>query len=346
MRIADMLKITLLAPEADRITHRGSVDPEAYRHYQIARGLYNQRTEESVRGAIGHYDEAVGLEPGFALAHAGLADCYTLVGGAGYLRDLPRDSAIARAIASAERAIALDPTLGEAHATLAYVRFRLEWKFAEAETGFRSAIDLNPGLAKAYEWYGLYLGIMKRFDEAIAMMRRAEELDPLSPSVGTGVGRVLYFAAKDDSARMQLDRVRKKYPNYPEAYFALSGVLIRAGKLDSAIALLNRAVELSGRRGVIVAALGSLYARAGRTAEAEEILGRILAPEDGSRPIPYLAAIILEGLGRREEAYEQLLKAYDERDGLLLYLSVDPSDMFRYSDPRIEALLDRIGLPH
>lgn len=343
MRVAEKLKITMLAGEERKLVQRGTENADAFRYYLRGREAYNMRTEASILTGVGYFNNAVALDPSFALAWAGLADCYTLIGGAGYT-SMVRDTAVHRAIASATRAIELDESLAEAHASLAYTRFRLEWNFRDAEAGFRRALDLKPGYAKAHEWYGLYLGIRGRSDEALERMRRAEELDPLSLSVSTGVGRVLYFQGRYEESLRQFRKALTLDPLYAEAHFGAGITYIQVGKYREAAEELGEAVRLSGGRKVILSALGFVYAKQGNRAGAEQILETLRNPEDGSRPQPYLLSVIVAGLGRENEALTLLEQAVEERDGLVLYLLADPMAGIDRNHPRLQAILRKIGL--
>ncbi len=343
MRVAEKLKISMLSGEEQKLMQRGTADPDAFRYYLRGREAYNSRTEASILSGIGYFERAIRLDSSFALAYAGLANCYTLIGGAGYT-SMSRDTAVERAKAAARRALALDESLAEAHASLAYVQFRLEWNFRDAEAGFRRAIDLKPGYAKAREWYGLYLAIRGRFGEALATMRKAEELDPLSLSVATGVGRILYFQGKHDEALAQYRRALTLDPLYAEAHFAIGLTYVQLGQYREAGAALGEALHLSGGRRVISASIGHVYALQGNRAGAEAILESLSHPSDGSKPQPYLLAVVVRGLGRQEEALDYLEQAYAERDGLLLYLVADPMTGIDPNHPRLAALVKKIGL--
>ncbi len=343
MRVAEKLKITMLAGEEEKLRQRGTASPDAFRYHLLGREAFNQRTEGSILNAIGYFKNAVSLDTSFALAYAGLADCYTLIGGAGFT-SISRDTAVALATGMARRALALDPSLAEAHTSLAYVQFRLEWNFAEAEAGFRRAIDLKPGYAKAYEWYGLLLALRLRMDEALVAMRKAEELDPLSASVSTGVGRVLSFKKEYEKSIAQFQRSLTIDPLYAEAYFGIGSTYAQQKKYREATEALGEAVRLSGGRKIMTATLGYVYALQGNRSGAERILESFRHPQDGSRPSPYLQATVLQGLGRQDEVVALMEQAYEEREGLLVYLGVDPIGGFSNEDPRIRVLMKKIGL--
>ncbi len=343
MRVAEKLKITMLSGDEEKLRQRGTEHPDAFRYYLLGREAFNQRTEGSILSAIGYFNSAVSHDTSFALAYAGLADCYTLIGGAGYT-SMPRDSAVGSAIRMARRALALDPSLAEAHASLAYVQFRLEWDFAGAEAGFRRAIELKPGYAKAYEWYGLLLALRLRLDEALAAMRKAEDLDPLSTSVSTGVGRVLFFKGLHAESIEQFRKTLTLDPLYAEAYFGMGMTYAVQKKYREAAEALGEADRLSGGRKIIRATLGALYGLQGNRAGAERILESLRKPDDGTKPSPYLQATVLQGLGRTEEAIAMLERSYEEREGLLIYLRVDPLGGSFGEDPRVMALIRKIGL--
>lgn len=343
MRIAEKLKVTVLSGEEDRLRTPGTANPDALRYYLKGRDAYNRRTEASILNAIGYFGGAVALDTAFALAHAGLADCYTLIGGAGYT-SMPRDTAVARARSAATKAIELDESLAEAHATLAYTQFRLEWNFRDAESGFLRALELKPGFAKAYEWYALLLAVRRRLDEALATMRRAEDLDPFSLSVKNGVARIHYFRKEYDASLDQFERTLKLDPLYAEAHFGIGRTYTALGRYGDAAESFNEAIRLSGGRKIMKAALGFVYAKRGDRAAAIGILDSFRNPGDGSEPSPYLEATILQGLGRTDEALAQLERAYEQREGLLLYLGIDPIGGLSPDDPRLAGLLKKIGI--
>ncbi|HLF15676.1 MAG TPA: tetratricopeptide repeat protein [Bacteroidota bacterium] len=343
MRVAEKLKITMLSGEEEKLRQRGTENPDAFRYYLRGREAFSRRTEASILNAIGYFNNAVTLDPEFALAFAGLADCYTLIGGAGYT-SMARDTAVHYAKRAARRALELDGSLAEAHASLAYVQFRLEWNFKDAEAGFRTAIDLKPGYAKGHEWYALLLAVRGRFDEALAAMRKAGELDPLSTSVSTGVGRILYFRQEYDESIVQFRKALTLDPLYAEAYLGMGLTYRRQKKYREAAEALGEALRLSGGRKVIRAALGHLYGMQGNRSGAETILESLKNPPDGSRPQPFLIAVVVSGLGRTDEALDYLEKACDEKEGLLLYLYVDPMIGIDPGHPRFMAIIRKIGL--
>ncbi|HTT58173.1 MAG TPA: tetratricopeptide repeat protein [Opitutaceae bacterium] len=342
--VTDALQVQLLSGERDRLERRGTASSEAYRQYLAGRAQLNKRTGEEIANAIASFTHATEEDPAFALAFAGLAEGYTLAGNAGF-GSLPRDEAIARARTCAQKAIALDGSLAEAHAALGYVNFRIDWDWAAAEAEFKRALELKPGYARAHEWYGLFLAIEKRGDEALAEMRRAQDLDPLSPSVNTGIGRLLHFQRRYDEAVAQFKEVLRLEPDYAEAYFGLGMTYLAARRYDDAIAALQTAIRLSGNRPVMVAILGLTEGRAGRKAEARRIYDDLLKSA-ATGPFPtYLLGVVSVGLGETDRAFQLFERACAERDGILVYLGVDPILDSLWSDPRYAALMKKIGLP-
>jgi TolB-like protein/DNA-binding winged helix-turn-helix (wHTH) protein len=191
---------------------------EAYNLYLKGRYYWNKRTIESLKTAVGYFQDAIAKDPGYALAWSGLADCYVLFNE---LAAGPSKDSFPKARTAAQKALALDPTLGEAQATLAYIEFEYDWDWAAAERDFRKALQLNPGYPTAHQWFGQYLAAMGRFDEAVAELKRAQELDPVSVSIQTNVGRVFRYA------RRQLNNYTRLWPWIPTSHHPTSMLVCR-----------------------------------------------------------------------------------------------------------------------
>ena len=338
--VTEALKVRLLSGERTLLDRRGTDNSDAYRLYLQGRSHLNKRTGDEIVKAIESFTGAVAEDPGFALAHAGLAEAYTLAGNAGY-GNLPRDQAIEHARASARQAIALNESLAEAHAALGYVKFRIDWDWAAAETEFKRALELKPGYARAHEWYALFLAIKGRFDEGMAEMRRAQQLDPLSASVSNGLGRILHFERQFDAALLQFKRTLELEPDYAEAYFSMAMSYQLLHRYDDGIAALQKALALSPRP-VMEAMLGLVQGLAGRKGEAQKIYDDMRARQP---PVsPYYLGILSVGLGDHDRAMFYFEKAYAERDGILIYLAVDPVAEVIWPDPRFAALIKKMDL--
>lgn len=342
-RVTSALSVQLLSGVKESLGKRGTENNEAYKAYLLGRFHLSKRTGDEVIKAIEFFSQAVQLDRSFALAYAGLAECYTLAGNAGY-GSLPRDEAIANAKKFAAQSIALDESQAEAHASLAYVKFRIDWDWAGAEKEFQRALQLKPGYARAHEWYALYLSIMGRFDEAMKEMLRAQELDPLSTSVATGIGRIYHFEYRTEEAIIQFKKVLELDPEYAEAYFGLGMTYTVAGRYHEAASVYKKAIQLSGNRLVMVSMLGFSEGLAGHPEATCKIIQDFRQLSKTSHVSPYYFGILEMGLGEMERAYEYLDKAYEERDGILIFLAADPVAERAWGDPRFVRLAKKMGL--
>ncbi len=343
--VSEALQVQLLASERSQLDRPASGSSELTRQYLLGRAHLGRRTGEEILRAIDCFRRATEQDPLFAPAFAGLAEAYTLAGSGGY-GPLPRAEANDRARAAARQAVTLDDSLAEAHAALAYVKFRIDWDWEGAEAEFQRALALKPGYARAHETYALFLAVQKRFGEAMAEMQRARQLDPLSAGVNNGIGRILHFQGRFPEALQQFRRTLALDPKFAEAHFSMGITYATMRRYDDAIASLQAAIELSGRRPVIVAILGLTEGLAGHRAEALKIRSELEAMA-GTAPVsPYYFALVELGLGETDRAFSHLEEALAEREGILIYVGVDPiSARFVAEDPRFQALRRRMGLP-
>ncbi len=334
------LDIELSPEDRRRLERRDTTSAEAYADYLEGRHHLAHRTIDRVGRAIARFERAIERDDRYALAYAGLADAYTLRASAEY----GGTDAMASAKAAATRALAIDESLAQAHASLALVHFRLDWNWALAEAAFRRAIALNPRDAHVRHGFAFYLIAMERRDEAGAEAHEAARLEPLSLIIATGLGRILHFAGDVDRAIEQLERVRDLEPSFAQAHFDLSLAYARRGRLDAAVEECRTAVVLAPGRPVCTGVLGHLLARAGRVAEARSALAdlqRLVAAGEAS---PFDLALIHAGLNDTDAAIDALRLARRERHGLLVYLRVEPLWDGLRADPRFDELLRDIGL--
>jgi len=340
--ISEKLRLRLTGEEKTRMAKRPTENIEAYQLYLKGRYYWNKRTEEGLRRSIEYFSEATEKDPNYALAHAGLADCYIILG---YFSLLPAREAYAKAREAATRALALDDTLAEAHNALATAKADYDWDWPGAEREFRRAIELNPGYATAHQWYGRLLSELGRHEEALAEIKRAQELDPLSLIINAVGGRILLYAGRDDLAIEQLRKTLEMDPSFAHAHWFLGMAYVRKGALAEAIAEFQRAITLSPNFTQYQAGLGHAYARAGKSAEARRLLDE-LKEQSKRRYVSWCDfAAIYAGLGDKDQAFACLERAYAQRDARLVELKVDARlDPLR-SDPRFKDLLRRIGLP-
>ena len=341
--IADTLRAKLTGSEQNALTARPTENPEAHQLYLRGRYFWNKRTGADFKKAIGYFNQAIEKDPNYALAYAGLADAYVLLSA--YAEASPKDS-LPQAKAAAAKALELDSTLGEAHASLAQALLAYDLNFAEATREFRRAIELNPNYATAHHWYGeSVLGPLGKFDEAIAEARRALELDPLSVIINADFGSALTNARRYDQAIEQLRKTVEMDPGFYYAHWTLGNALELKGSNEEAIAEYKKAIELNDDP-LPRALLGHLYAKIGRKNEALAILKQLRELRESSKEryvSPYNLALIHLGLGQKNEAIQLLEETYEERDGYnIVFIKVEVLlDPLR-GDPRFEALVQKV----
>ena len=341
--ISEKLRLKLTGVEQKRLTKRYTENIEAYQLYLKGRYHLNKRTAEGIKKAIEYFEQAIEIDIHYALAFAGLADCYTLLGSAGYSASAPQE-AMPKAKVAAIKALEIDDTLAEAHISLAFVKFRFDWDWEGAERGFERAIELNPGSATAHHWYALYLTAMGRLREAITKIKQAQELDPLSLIINSAAGRIFHFARQYDRAVGAYQKTLEMDSNYGEAHLNLGLTYEQKGMYEEAIAELNKAITLSGDRPIILAVLGHTYAMAGRRGEARDALDELKELSKRCYVSSLDIAIVYMGLSEKDRAFEWLQKAYEDRSGLLVFLKVEPLYDSLRPDPRFIDLARRIGL--
>jgi eukaryotic-like serine/threonine-protein kinase len=339
--IAGRLRARLTGEERRRVTRNYTENVEAYQLYLRGRHHWNKRTGEGLRQAIEYFRQAIDRDPNYALAYSGLADCYSNLER---YTGAPSSEGIPRARAAASRALEIDDSLAEAHASLGFVYYQ-SWQWAEAERELKRAIELNPNYASAHQWYGLWLDVMGRFDEAVAEGRRAQELDPLSQVINVNLAVYSLRRGELDAAINQCRKVIELSPNAPDPHNVLSHVYRRQGRHEEAMAELEMAAELSGRR-ASYAPLGYGYAVAGRRSEALAILRGLEDRYARREARGALIAYVYAGLGDKDLAFQWLERDFQERSGVLagsmiFHPYLDPLR----GDPRYRDLLRRMGLP-
>jgi TolB-like protein/Tfp pilus assembly protein PilF/tRNA A-37 threonylcarbamoyl transferase component Bud32 len=336
--IANKIQGALAPQEQERLAHTPPVNPAAHEAY--LKGTYlNRGTNEQRRKAREYFEQAVSIDPGYAPAYAGLADYYWAT------PELPAGVAMPEAKQYALKALDLDPTLVRAHTALAAVRFYGDWDWAAAEKEFKHALELNPSDAEAHRMYSIYSSALGRGEEALAEIRRAQQLDPLSNLTQITAGWTFYYARQYDRAVEQCRRVLGSDPNSDGGYDCLGSAYLAKGLYEEAIAASERTVSLSGSDPARVVGLARAYALAGRKAEAHKVLQELRQLSKGAYLPPCYFAAVHVALGENEQAFTWLEKAYRERDTYLTWLKVDEAlDPLR-PDPRFHELLSRVGLP-
>jgi len=340
--ISDKLRLQLTRAEKKRLTRRHTENPEAYGLYLKGRHHWNKWTEEGFYKAITYFQLAVDKDSSYALAYAGLADSYVLLGWNGYL---PPKEAFPKGKAAALAALRLDPDLAEAHTPSAALLWLYDWQWEQAHAEFQRSLTLGPTYSTANHWYAEYVMTMGRHEEAMARMKKSQDLDPLSLIINVAVGWAFYLARRYDEAIEQLRRTIELDPNYPVTYWILGLALRKIGSYELAIVEGEKGVTLSGGSPLMAAALAHTFGIAGRTTDARQVLDDLTKQSMQKYVAAYFFAGIHVGLGENDRAIEYLEKSYQEHSHWLIYLHMDPSMDGLRDDPRFQDLLRRVGLP-
>jgi serine/threonine protein kinase/tetratricopeptide (TPR) repeat protein len=331
--ISDRLRLRLTGVDKQRLARRHTESAEAHTLYLRGRLHWSKLTLDGVQKSIELFQQALQVDPGYALAFAGLADSYSYYGKG------------PEAKAAALEALKLDDSLGEAHASLGWARLLYDWDWKSAESEIARGISLNPNYPAAHHWYAVLLGNLGRSDEAIQEARRAQDLDPLSPNINMSLALAYVLGQQPDLARVELEKVLELEPGFVAAHSILGLVHERSGKFQEAIDEYMRAGELLRDNPVarvnIEGAIGRVYSSWGKRAEAMTVVGKI----DGKAGVsPYLVAEIHAALGDRSRALEALEKAYEMRDVSLLSVKVNPVFERLRGERKFGELVRRVGL--
>ena len=331
-----------IAPSQNVTARRQSTIAEAYEHYLRGRYFWSKGTADQLQKAMDHFRQAIDMDASYALAYAGLADTYTLLGADGFMAV---NEAYPLGRTAAMKALALDDTLGEAHNSLAAITADYYWDWAEAEAHFKRAIDLTPNGEAALRSYSFFLASMGRFDEALDFAERARHLDPVSPDAQMNVGVILYFARRYDDAVGAINETLDLDPSFGPAHVMLGRIYVAKGMPDRAVAELQRAQDLMGRRPDVLTPHAYALARAGRPRDARMMLDELLQISKPRSAAPVRVALVYIALGETDHAFEWLEKALEARDWQMGLLSVEPAFDVLRSDQRFAALVERVGLP-
>lgn len=340
-QVVGALNVQLSREERDLAAKRPTVHPEAHRLYVQGRFFWNKRTADERRKAIGYFNKAIALDPNYAWAYAGLADCYVL-GGHG--TGMPVSELMAKAKAAATRALEIDNSLAEAHTSLALVNLTYDWDFEGAASRFRRALELNPNYAVAHHWYSEYLIVMQRHEKAMEELKRAQELDPTSLIISRDIGRAFYYSKSNDQAIAEYEQTLEMDADFFPAVFYLGLAYAQKGVFPEAVAELEKADALARGSASTKAALIYVYAKSGEPDKARALYDELIqAPRQN--PIPsFELAVANLGLGQKDEALEFLQKACGERSYRLIHIKNDPRFEDLRGDPRFASILKCIGL--
>ena len=342
LQIAAALRAELSRDERTRIHREPTADVHAYQLYLQGRHCYTRYTDESIQKGIGYFQGAIAADPGYALAHTGMALAYAeIAAGAGGGTVRP-DEAYRRGMQAVTKALALDQELGEAHAVLGLLRMVHDFDWVGAEAEFKLALELNPGSADIHDHYGWLCGALERYDEALVLVRRAQELDPLTHRAD--VAATLLRAGRNEEALEAALRCVEFDPDYGRGRSTLGWAYLKNGLAERGLAELQQAVRLVPGHALYLAQLGEAYGLTGRTEEAREVLRRLEEMGRERFVSPYHVAYVYTGLGEDDTAIEWLERAYEERAGSVY--GVKGSFLFASlrAHPRFRALLAKMNL--
>jgi len=342
--IVDKLKLKVSGEEKGLAKHYTESN-EAYQLYLKGRFYWNKRTEEGMQKSLEYYHQAIEKDPNFALAYSGLADSYALLGVPEAGGGMPPNEILPKAKEAALKALEIDETLAEPHVSLAHVKYFYDRDFTTAEREFKRAIELNSNYPEAHHWYAIYLSVVGRQREALAEIRRAQDLDPLSLPINMWLGRILSQSGQLDQAVEQLRKTVELDPNFMIAHHRLGLLYEEKGMYDEAISEFRQVLKLSSGNPLGVSALAHAYALAGKREEAQKNLDELLQLSKQRYVSPTSIAMIYAALGDKDQAFAWLEKANDVRDLNVVRLQVDPRYASLRSDSRFADLVRRIGIP-
>ncbi|HKE55471.1 MAG TPA: winged helix-turn-helix domain-containing protein [Pyrinomonadaceae bacterium] len=335
-QVAQSMTVQLNGADREHIRKRSTENLAAYQAYLAGRYFWNQRNEEGLTKSLTHFQSAITLDANYAEAYTGLADAYTVA--VAYHCPMDPAEAMQKARAAAVKAISINDQLAEAHASLAMIKTRSDHDFAGAETEYRRAIELNPDYATAHHWYSEFLAMSGRESEALTEIQAANVLDPLSPVIGTTLAERLFYARRYDEAIAQLRKTLDVSPEFRSAHFVMGLALEQKGMLDEAITELQKSRVSTTNDAFVDASLGHSYALAGRVAEARRILHQLLALKDSE---PFEIAMLYQGLGQKQQALDWIERIESREGELSMMLRLDPRFDSVRSEPRFQKVLTK-----
>jgi eukaryotic-like serine/threonine-protein kinase len=339
--VSAKLRLRPTVEQNKRLAKRSTENTEAYQAYLKGRYYWNRRTEQTLKRAVEYFQQAIDKDPDYALAYAGLADCYAVY--TSYQVEAPRESGT-KARTAAIQAVKIDETLAEPHASLGMTLMQYDWDWAGAEREFQRSIELDPKYPTAHIWYGIYLGSTGRAEQAVASHRRAQQLDPLSLIINTGAGWELYFARRHQEAIEQIRKTLEMDPTFARGHWFLGLAYEQEAMYREAIAEFQKAFDLSEGSPSMLGTLGHAYALSGNREKARQALAHLQELSKRRYVPPFDPAVIYAGLGDKERAFEWLEKAFEDRSWGMVRLKVDPRFDRLHADPRFASLLRRMGL--
>jgi len=338
LAVVDKLKIKLLGDEKAQLVKRYTENFEAYDLYMKGVYFWNKREPEFMKRGMAYFQQAMEKDSKYALAYAGLANSLSMLSFYGW--SAPKDT-VPKAKALAKKALEIDETIAEAHASLGFISMVYDWDWLTAENSFKRAIELNPGYATAHQWFAHYLTAMERHEEALKEMRFAQELDPLSLVINTLLGWTFYHQGDYDRAVEQLQKTLEMDPNYVQALWNIGRAYTMVGDYENAISVLQKISQLFPWA---ASSLGFTYALSGKKNEAEKLIHELEGQSEEKYVPPSAIVCIYIGLGEIDKAFEWIDKCYEGRDGWMTWINVYPEVNSLRSDSRFKNLLRKMSL--
>ena len=340
-QVAHSLTLRLTGPERELMRKHYTENAEAYQAYLQGRYFWNQRNTAAFKKAVAYFQQAIKIDPNYALAYAGLADCYIRLNESG----VPMaEESVPRAKAALLKALQIDDALAEAHATLAFIKFRHNWDFAGAEQEFRRSLELDANYSEAHQWYAFYLLAVGRPHEAEAEMKRAQSIEPLSISLNSNLALYLFFTRQFEQSIEQCRKTLEMEPNSILTRVTLGLSYEQQGLNKEAIAELRKAQEISPDDAGTIAALGHALAHGGQIKDAQVLLGNLEQHARKTYVPPYTLAVVHLGLGEKAEGLKALERAFQDRSLRPVWLKFDPRLDELRRDGALNDLLLRVGL--
>jgi len=339
--VASGIRLELAAAAHQPLLSTRSINPDAYMAYLEGRFYWNQRNVPALERAIVHLRQATQLDPNYALAYSGLADAYCSLGVIG---DVAAAEVFPKARIAAEKALALDNSLAEAHTSLAYVKFSYDWDWNGAEAEFKRAIALNPNYATAHQWYGQFLRLMGREEEAIVQGQKSLDLDPMSLIINVEAGLPYHYLQRYDEALRHYRKALEVDPNFALAHHDIGWVLEAQAKYSEAIEEFERAVQISDVA-ALWSSLGHAYGMAGRRQDAIRVLHRLADLRKEHYVSPNYDATVYLGLGDFDKAMDLYERSYEERSWAMVWFRIGHNLKPLRGTPRFERLLLKMKFP-
>lgn len=340
--VADKLKVKLSGADEQKLTKNYTENAEAYQLYLRGRYHYSKLTPSEIETGISYLRQAIEVDPGYALAYAGLSDAYRSFAVAG---DMQPTEFLPKAKAAANRAIELDDTLSEAHTALGVAVFWGEWNWSVAENQYKRALELDPKNADAYLYYAHLLSILGRHAEALAEVKLAREIEPLNLRINALEGLFLIHAGRNDEALARFQKTFELDPNFWLAHNFAASAYIEKGMFAEAVAEARRSRELYDGGSQPIALEGYALGKSGKRTEARTVLEELLKSSTTRYVTPYHIALIYNGLDERDKTLELLERAFEQHSPRMVFLKVEPKWNNLRDEPRFQDLLLRVGLP-